>query len=79
MFICKKVMTIDVPVRILYTFFMPDRRPRDLSNYLKCTEDLLVKRGIIIDDNHTLIPEFTVKFGGYDRQFPRVEIEAWKA
>jgi crossover junction endodeoxyribonuclease RusA len=75
MLVSKNVEKFDEPVRISYLFFLPDRRVRDLSNYLKVTEDLIVTRGIIPDDDHNWIPEFSVKFGGYDKQNPRVEIQ----
>lgn len=29
----------------------PDRRKRDLTNVIKCTEDFLVRRGVIEDDS----------------------------
>lgn len=72
--ICDKIKTISEPVKIDYLFFLPDRKSRDLSNFIKVTEDFLVKRGIILDDNYQCIPEFKAKFGGYDKMSPRVEI-----
>ncbi len=39
------------PVSIVLTFGRPDKRVRDLSNYIKAVEDLLVTHGIIRDDS----------------------------
>lgn len=74
-----KIKTITDPVKIEYLFFLPDRKSRDLSNFIKVTEDFLVKRGIILDDNYQCVPEFRASFGGYDKAFPRVEITISKA
>lgn len=79
MLMCDKIPMIREPVRCVYTFFMPDKRARDLSNYLKVSEDLLVNRGIIPDDNTAHVKEVWIKFGGMDKQNPRVEIEVFPA
>ena len=39
------------PVSIVFTFGRPDRRRRDVFNYVKAPEDLLVKHGVIEDDS----------------------------
>ena len=62
------------PVHVLYTFFFPDKRKRDLTNYLKVPEDYLVSQGVLWDDNHTVVGKVTAEFGGIDRRDPRVEI-----
>ncbi len=41
----------DIPVSVTYEFGAPDKRIRDLSNYLKAPEDLLVKAGVLKDDS----------------------------
>lgn len=79
MLMCDKIKTITEPVRIAYTFFMPDKRPRDLSNYIKCTEDLLVSRGVILDDSTAHVQEINLYYGGMDRQNARVEVEIFSA
>lgn len=65
-------------VQILYMFYLPDKRKRDLSNYIKVPEDYLVSQCIIEDDNHTIASEIILKMGGIDRGNPRVEVEIWK-
>lgn len=69
---------IDYPVKIEYTFFLPDRRKRDLSNYLKAPEDFLVSQCVIEDDNHTIAQNTVLLFGGIDRDNPRVEIRLYE-
>ena len=49
------------PVRIDYEMRPPDRRRRDLSNYIKSTEDALTNAKIWTDD--VLVDEFTVRRG----------------
>ncbi len=39
------------PVSIVLTFGRPDKRRRDISNFVKPVEDLLVTHGIIRDDS----------------------------
>lgn len=39
------------PVRLKFAFGRPDKRRRDLSNYLKAPEDTVVAHGIISDDS----------------------------
>lgn len=42
------------PVRIAFWYSPPDRRPRGLDNYLKAPLDLLVKAGIIENDEQAV-------------------------
>ena len=65
-------------VKIRYTMFFPDRRPRDICNYEKLVSDLLVEKKVIPDDNHVQLPEVSLKFGGYDKTNPRVEVEIFQ-
>jgi len=62
------------PVRINYTVYFKNKGSGDLSNRLKAVEDILVKRGIIVDDSHLWITDFSMSFGGYDKQNPRIEL-----
>lgn len=78
MLIAPSCLTIQVPVRIEYTFYMPDKRTRDIGNYEKVVTDLLVNRGVIPDDDITHIKEINLRFGGFDRQNPRVDLEVYQ-
>lgn len=63
---------------LTYTFFFPDKRERDISNYgsviSKFFEDSLVELNILEDDNYTFISEVTYRFGEIDKLNPRCEI-----
>ena len=69
---------IQGPIKIVYTFYYPDSRRRDLGNSLavisKFTEDALVEEGIIPDDDYTIIRSIAGRYGGYDKQNPRCEV-----
>lgn len=69
---------INYPVGIQYILYMPDKRLRDITNYVKLVEDYLVKQGVIEDDNYNIIQCVVIKFGGIDKENPRVEIEIRK-
>jgi len=60
--------------KICATFFSSTKRKFDLSNKWESIGDLLVDAKIIKDDNVTVIPELTLKYGGHDKLKPRVEI-----
>lgn len=55
-------------------FFAPDARVSDLSNKTESVMDLLVDNEVITDDNWFVIGDLHLKFGGIDRENPRVEI-----
>lgn len=49
-------------VAITLEFNAPDRRPRDIDNLLKAPLDLLVKQGVIEDDNCKFVREVTARW-----------------
>lgn len=59
--------------KMTITYYFKDRRRHDPSNYDKFLLDGLVEANVIIDDNYSVITEFTTK-GGYDKDNPRTEI-----
>ena len=76
--ICKKHPTIKEQVRLVYRYFMPDRRTRDIGNYEKVVSDFLVNHRVIEDDGTHIVPAIDLRFGGHDKQNPRVEVEIFK-
>ena len=64
-------------VYIVYIFYFPDARTRDISNYIKVVDDFLVKSGVLIDDNWKIISRVSIGHGGIDRKNPRVEISIY--
>jgi hypothetical protein len=63
--------------KLRLTFFLPDLRRTDLTNKSESIMDLLVDAGKIEDDNCQIINELTLRYGGLDRENPRVEIEEY--
>lgn len=62
-------------VGVSMTFFVKDRRPRDLDNMAASVLDVLVSTGLVEDDNIFIVPDIRLTFGGINKSKPRVEIE----
>jgi len=66
-------------ISITYTLFRKDKRRSDISNVLCIIDkffcDAFVELGFIEDDDYTILPEVNYRFGGIDKDNPRVEIE----
>lgn len=54
-FLNKYKTNINTPVNIKATFYVPDRRKRDLTNLENAIADILVKYKVIADDNYNII------------------------
>lgn len=54
-FLNKYKTNINIPVNIKATFYVPDRRKRDLTNLENAIADILVKYKVIADDNYNII------------------------
>ena len=46
---------IEYPVNLKCTFYVPDKRKRDLTNLLNAIQDVLVKYDVIADDNYKIV------------------------
>lgn len=66
---------IDYPVEVSCKYFMPTRRRVDLLNLMAATHDILVKAGILKDDNFKIVYSVDGSRVMYDKDRPRVEIE----
>ena len=73
MLLCPRV-TVDGPVNIRCLFYMPAKIRVDLVNLLEAIDDVLVKRGILPDDNCTVIVSHDGSRVYCDKQNPRTEI-----
>lgn len=65
---------ITEPVNVKCLFFMPTRRKCDLTNLLEAIDDVLVKTGVLADDNYTVIQSHDGSRVYYDKEHPRTEI-----
>lgn len=50
-----KDLNINRPINLKCTFYVPDKRRRDLANLLESIQDILVKYRIIADDNYLIV------------------------
>lgn len=75
----KKECAIKEKVTITYTFYYPNLMKRDIGNSLavidKFFADALVESNWLEDDNYEFVNKIIGKFGGIDKENPRVEIE----
>lgn len=65
---------VSAPVNVRCLFYMPTRRRVDLTNLLEAADDVLVKTGVLSDDDYTVIESHDGSRVFVDRQNPRTEI-----
>lgn len=65
---------ITEPVNVKCLFYMPTRRKVDLTNLLEAIDDVMVKAGLLADDNYTVIESHDGSRVLYDKDRPRTEI-----
>ena len=63
------------PLNLKCIYYRGDRRRCDLLNLLNATADILVKAGILEDDNYKIVVSTDGSRVYYDKENPRVEIE----
>lgn len=63
------------PLNVRCEYYMATRRKVDLCNLLEASCDILVKAGVIVDDNSTVVASHDGSRVRYDKANPRVEIE----
>lgn len=66
---------VNAPVNVKCLYYMPTRRKVDLLNLLEATNDILVKAGVLEDDNSKIVISHDGSRVLYDKVNPRVEIE----
>lgn len=74
-FLKKPDQPITEPVNVKCTFYRDSRRRVDLTNLLEAIDDILVKYGILADDNFEIIAGHDGSRVKVDRDNPRTEIE----
>ena len=79
-----KGVFINAPVNVKCLFYMPTRRKCDLTNLLEAIDDVMVKTGLLADDDYTIIESHDGSRVLYDKENPRTEVyitentECWK-
>lgn len=66
---------IDYSVNVKALFYMKTKRRVDLTNLLEALDDVLVKGGLLVDDNSTIIKGHDGSRVLYDKENPRIEVE----
>lgn len=74
-FIPKRRTPIDFPVNIKCVFYMPNHRPCDLTNHLESIDDVMVKAGLLKDDNYKILASHDGSRVLVDKDKPRTEVE----
>ena len=65
---------IDVPVNVCAVYYMAKRIRVDLTNLLNATDDVLVKAGVLSDDNRNIVAGHDGSRVYHDPKNPRTEI-----
>lgn len=65
---------IDYPVNVKALFYMKTKRKVDLTNLLEALDDVLVKGGMLVDDNCEIIVAHDGSRVLYDKNNPRIEV-----
>lgn len=73
-FIPRVEKPIDFPVNVKCLFYMPTKRKCDLTNMLEAIDDVMVKAGLLEDDNYTVIASHDGSRVLYDKSRPRTEV-----
>lgn len=66
---------VDYGVNVKCLFYMPTHRKCDLTNLLEAIDDIMVKCGLLSDDNFTVIVSHDGSRVLYDKNNPRTEVE----
>lgn len=78
LYLKKYKCNIDYSINLKIEFYVPDKRRRDIANYIEAIQDILVKYEVIKDDNYNIITSLDGTRMYIDRENPRVEIEITK-
>ncbi len=74
-YIPKRGEAIDFPVNVKCVFYMPTNRLCDLTNHLESIDDVMVKAGLLKDDNYKIIASHDGSRVFVDKDNPRTEVE----
>lgn len=65
---------VSARVNVRCVYYMQTRRRVDLANLIEATTDILVRAGVLADDNCQIVAAHDGSRVDYDKQNPRVEI-----
>ncbi len=73
-FIPKLDKPIDFPINLCCKFYVCDARKRDIANYLEAIQDILVKYGVLADDNYNIVASLNGCSMEINRDYPHCDI-----
>ena len=73
-YVPRQSASIDSPVNVKCLFYMPTARSCDLTNLLEAIDDIMVKAGLLKDDNYKIIAAHDGSRVHIDRSNPRTEV-----
>lgn len=65
---------INEPVNVQTVFYMPTRRKCDLVNMQEAILDVMVKAGLLADDNYNIVQSMDGSRVLYCKEYPRTEV-----
>jgi Holliday junction resolvase RusA-like endonuclease len=65
---------ISEEISVEYIFEWPDKRKRDGNNYTKSVLDYIVKCGVILDDDYSIVAAESWRHMGVNKGLGRVEV-----
>ena len=74
MWFIPKGETIRTPVNVKCLFYMPTKRKCDLVNMQESILDVMVKAGLLADDNYSIVQSMDGSRVFYDKGNPRTEV-----
>lgn len=74
MWFIPKGETINKPVNVKCLFYMPTKRKCDLVNMQEAILDVMVKAGLLADDNYSIVQSMDGSRVLYDKTSPRTEV-----
>ena len=70
----RRRLNINEPVNVKCLFYMKNRQKCDLTNMLEAIDDILVKCGVLEDDNYTIVQSHDGSRILHDKENPRTEV-----
>lgn len=74
LYVHRKGEPISTPVNVKCVYYMPTRRRVDITNLMEATHDILVKYGVLADDNSSIVYSVDGSRVFYDKDHSRTEI-----
>lgn len=78
LYLKKYKCNIDYSINLKIEFYVPDKRRRDIANYIEAIQDISVKYEVLRDDNYNIVYSLDGTRIYVDKENPRVEIEITK-